>query len=84
MLKKRSPYSVSAVLDFLLGIWAAIASFFTTMTSPQAQEQFLRSRKQQRVEPRTTGGGGKPRIAGLSDIQGSSTSAPAPGCGGGG
>ncbi|KAG2424489.1 hypothetical protein HYH02_015162 [Chlamydomonas schloesseri] len=79
--ERRSPWRLSIIVEFFLGIWAAISTFFMTMVSPQAHEEYLKQQMKKKDPPRTTGG---PRIAGLDNIGGGGGKHLTPGCAGGG
>ncbi|KXZ41244.1 SelK1 [Gonium pectorale] len=75
------------VVEFLLAIWTAILTFFMTMVSPEAHDNFMKQRidKKRDPPPGGSGGGGRgPRIAGLDNLGGGNGKHLTPGCAGGG
>ncbi|PNH01859.1 hypothetical protein TSOC_012224 [Tetrabaena socialis] len=82
---RRSRWRISIVVDFFSAIIAAIMTFFMTMVSPQAHEDFLK-RKHKKQDP-PSGGPGRsgPRITGLDNLGGGGGGKHlTPGCAGGG
>ncbi|GLC39269.1 hypothetical protein PLESTM_000871800 [Pleodorina starrii] len=66
---QRSPWSVSAIVDFFRAFWAAIAFFFTTLFNPQAVKNARNQGLRRPTYPGRRPGVG-PRIVGVENIGG--------------